>query len=137
MSEEELDDEDYRGTTQGSQLAGNNELWNNMGNGSPGALENNVNVTLFSISIHNISNLSWRGDAMFEQDHKIVESLLDKDKNFRRLFNKHCQLKSKVREANEGYLGISDFDLEVLKKEKLLLKDRMSVIIEDYRHTQI
>ena len=74
---------------------------------------------------------------MFEQDHKIVESLLDKDKNFRRLFNKHCQLKSNFREANEGYLGISDFDLEVLKKEKLLLKDRMSVIIEDYRHTQI
>ena len=74
---------------------------------------------------------------MFEQDQKIVESLLDKDKNFRRLFNKHCQLKSKVREANEGYLGVSDFDLEVLKKEKLLLKDRMSVIIEDYRHTQI
>ena len=74
---------------------------------------------------------------MFEQDHKIVESLLDKDKNFRRLFNKHCQLKSKGREANVGYLGISDFDLEVLKKEKLLLKDRMSVIIEDYRHTQI
>ncbi len=74
---------------------------------------------------------------MFEQDQKIVESLLGKDKNFRRLFNKHCQLKSKVREANDGYLGISDFDLEVLKKEKLLLKDRMSVIIEDYRHTQI
>ena len=74
---------------------------------------------------------------MFEQDQKIVESLLDKDKNFRRLFNKHCQLKSKVTEANEGYLGINNFDLEVLKKEKLLLKDRMSVIIEDYRHTQI
>ena len=64
---------------------------------------------------------------MFEQDHKIVESLLDKDKNFRRLFNKHCQLKSKVREANEGYLGISDFDLEVLKKEKLTTRDSRSV----------
>jgi len=72
---------------------------------------------------------------MFEQDQKIVESLLDKDRNFRRLYNKHCQLKSKVKEANESFVGISDFDLETLKKEKLLLKDRMSVIIEDYRHT--
>ena len=72
---------------------------------------------------------------MFEQDQEIVESLLDKDRNFRRLYNKHCQLKSKVKEANEGFVGISDFDLEVLKKEKLLIKDRMAVIIEDYRHT--
>ena len=74
---------------------------------------------------------------MFEQDQEIVESLLDKDRIFRRLYNKHCQLKSKVKEANEGFVGISDFDLEVLKKEKLLIKDRMSVIIEDYRHTHI
>ncbi len=74
---------------------------------------------------------------MFEQDQEIVESLLDKDRNFRKLYNKHCQLKSKVKEANEGFVGISDFDLEVLKKEKLLIKDRMSVIIEDYRHTHV
>ena len=74
---------------------------------------------------------------MFEQDQEIVESLLDEDRNFRKLYNKHCQLKSKVKEANEGIVGISDFDLEVLKKEKLLIKDRMSVIIEDYRHTHI
>ena len=72
---------------------------------------------------------------MFEQDQEIVESLLDKDRNFRRLYNKHCQLKSKVKEANEGFVVISDFDLEILKKEKLLIKDRMAVIIEDYRHT--
>ena len=72
---------------------------------------------------------------MFEQDQKIVESLLDKDRNFRRLYNKHCQLKSKVKEANEGFVGISDYDLDILKKEKLLIKDRMAVIIEDYRHT--
>ena len=58
---------------------------------------------------------------MFEQDQEIVESLLDKDRNFRRLYNKHCQLKSKVKEANEGFVGISDFDLEILKKEKLLI----------------
>ena len=76
-------------------------------------------------------------DAMFEQDQEIVESLLDKDRNFRKLYNKHCQLKSKVKEANEGFVGISEFDLEVLKKEKLLIKDRMAVIIEDYRHTRV
>ena len=74
---------------------------------------------------------------MFEQDQEIVQSLIDKNKNFRRLYNKHCQLKSKVKEANQGYLGIDDFDLEILKKEKLLIKDRLAIIIEDYRHTYI
>ena len=33
--------------------------------------------------------------------------------------------------------SIDDFDLEILKKEKLLIKDRMAIIIEDYRHTHI
>ena len=74
---------------------------------------------------------------MFEQDQEIVQSLIDKNKNFRRLYNKHCQLKSKVKEANQGYPSIGDFDLEILKKEKLLIKDRLSIIIEDYRHTHI
>jgi len=74
---------------------------------------------------------------MFEQDQEIVQCLIDKNKNFRRLYNKHCQLKSKVKEANQGYLSIDDFDLEILKKEKLLIKDRMATIIEDYRHTHI
>ena len=74
---------------------------------------------------------------MFERDQEIMQSLIDKNKNFRRLYNKHCQLKSKVKEANQGYLGIDDFDLEILKKEKLLIKDRMAIIIEDYRHTHI
>ncbi len=72
---------------------------------------------------------------MFEQDEEIVESLLDNNKNFRRLYNKHCQLKSKVKEANEGSVMIDNLYLEELKKEKLYIKDRLSVIIEDYRHT--
>ena len=74
---------------------------------------------------------------MFEQDQEIMQSLIDTNKNFRRLYNKHCQLKSKVKEANQGYLSIDDFDLEILKKEKLLIKDRLAIIIEDYRHTNI
>ena len=74
---------------------------------------------------------------MFEQDQEIVESLLDKNKNFRRLYDKHSELKSKVKEANKGYPSIDDFDLEVLKKEKLLIKDRLATIIEDYRHARV
>tara|TARA_Y100000748_G_C15310384_1_gene415942 strand:- start:331 stop:555 length:225 start_codon:yes stop_codon:yes gene_type:complete len=72
---------------------------------------------------------------MFEQDKEIVESLLDNNKNFRRLYNKHCQLKSKVKEANEGNIIVDNLFLDGLKKEKLQIKDRLSIIIEDYRHS--
>ena len=72
---------------------------------------------------------------MFEQDKEIVESLLDNNKNFRRLYNKHCQLKSKVKEANEGNIIIDNLFLDGLKKEKQQIKDRLSIIIEAYRHS--
>ena len=72
---------------------------------------------------------------MFEHDQEVVNSLLSGDNNFRRLYDKHAVLKSKVREANEGSIGVDEFSLEELKKEKLNLKDRMSEIIEDYKHS--
>ena len=74
---------------------------------------------------------------MFEQDQEIMQYLIDTNKNFRRLYNKHCQLKSKVKEINKLHFNIDGFDLELLKKEKLLIKDRLAIIIEDYRHTHI
>lgn len=72
---------------------------------------------------------------MFEQDREIVNSLLNDNNDFKRLYDKHSILKSTVREANEGNISIEHFSLEGLKKEKLILKDRMSVIIENYRHS--
>lgn len=71
---------------------------------------------------------------MFEYDQEIVSSLLNKSNNFKRLYEKHHILKNTVKEANEGQIGIDHFSLEELKKTKLNLKDRMSLIIEKYRH---
>jgi hypothetical protein len=70
---------------------------------------------------------------MFEHDQEIVNSLLNEDDNFKRLFEKHSQLKQRVREANLGMQPMDDFTLEKLKKEKLLIKDRMASIIANYR----
>lgn len=74
---------------------------------------------------------------MFEYDHNIIENLLVKDTNFKRLYDKHIQLKQRVNGANEGMEVIDDFTLENLKKEKLMLKDKMAAIIEDYRRTHV
>lgn len=72
---------------------------------------------------------------MFEYDQKIVDALLSEDISFKRLYEKHSDLKRKVHEANMGALAMDDFSLENMKKEKLFLKDQMAEIIERYRRT--
>jgi uncharacterized protein len=71
---------------------------------------------------------------MFEHDQEIVNSLLNENKDFKRLYEKHSVLKDTVKEANDKSLKVDPLDLEGLKKEKLILKDRMATIIEDYKH---
>lgn len=74
---------------------------------------------------------------MFEHDQEIVNSLLNENKDFKRLYEKHDVLKNTVKEANEKSIKVDQLSLEGLKKEKLILKDRMASIIEDYKHNQI
>ena len=70
---------------------------------------------------------------MFEFDQNIVDSLLSENNDFKRLYEKHGELKRRVKEANIGAAAIEHFDLENMKKEKLMLKDQMAAMIEDYR----
>lgn len=70
---------------------------------------------------------------MFDQDQELVKHLMKESNDFRRLYEKHSDLKKTVQQANEGDLGIDQQELEHLKKEKLLLKDRMSEMIAHYR----
>jgi uncharacterized protein YdcH (DUF465 family) len=70
---------------------------------------------------------------MFEFDQQIVDSLLSENIDFKRLYEKHDMLNQQVDEINSGNVTTDDVTLEKMKKEKLLLKDRMSVMIEDYK----
>ena len=72
---------------------------------------------------------------MFEHDQEIVNALLNENKDFKRLYEKHSVIKDTVKEANEKKLQVDELSLESLKKEKLILKDRMSSIIEDYKNS--
>ncbi len=72
---------------------------------------------------------------MFEFEKEIVQDLLKVNDNFRRMYNKHNQLNRKVDNANQRAETIDEFSLETLKKEKLLLKDRMAALIENHRHS--
>jgi uncharacterized protein YdcH (DUF465 family) len=72
---------------------------------------------------------------MFEYEQDIVEKLLDADHDFKSLFDRHAVLKEQVRSAETGELALEDTRLAALKKEKLLAKDKMAVMIARYRRT--
>lgn len=75
------------------------------------------------------------GGHMFEYDRDIVNFLLNESNDFKRLYDKHGYLKRTVKEANEGNINFDQLSLESLKKEKLLIKDSMSEMIENYRRS--
>ena len=54
---------------------------------------------------------------MFEHDQQVVNSLLNENKNFRRLYDKHSLLKRAVQEANQGHSNAEGLSLEELKSE--------------------
>ena len=70
---------------------------------------------------------------MFEHDTEIVNHLLSDNQKFQQLYNRHNELKEKVHDAEIGVLPLDDLALGEMKKEKLLTKDKMAVLIEDYR----
>jgi uncharacterized protein YdcH (DUF465 family) len=77
------------------------------------------------------------GRHMFEYEEAIVEQLLKENNDFKRLYNKHGQLKRRVEEVHRGREQLDDFSLENLKKEKLFIKDKMAALIEDYLQTHV
>ena len=76
------------------------------------------------------------GAHMFEYDQSTVQSLLSKNKNFERLFQRHNMLKEKVKSAEIGTIPLDDMALGTIKKEKLMAKDQMAAIIADFNRTQ-
>lgn len=65
---------------------------------------------------------------MFENQRDDVEALMDTDANFRRLYQRHKQLDSKVHDACIGVLPVDDATLTGMKKEKLRTKARLEHI---------
>ena len=70
---------------------------------------------------------------MFEYDQDIVEVLLNDNAQFQALYKEHNALKEKVRDAEIGVLPLDALSIGTMKKEKLLAKDKMAAIIEQYR----
>ena len=70
---------------------------------------------------------------MFEQDTEIVNHLLSGNQKFQQLYNRHHELKERVQKAESGVSPLDHLALGEMKKQKLLAKDKMAVIIANYR----
>lgn len=70
---------------------------------------------------------------MFEDQEETVQKLLATNPEFKALYDRHQELKSKVNDANIGASPLDDFSLDRLKKEKLLLKDKMAAMLSTAR----
>jgi uncharacterized protein YdcH (DUF465 family) len=70
---------------------------------------------------------------MFEYDQAIVDTLLHDNQRFQELYQQHHKLKEKVKDAELGVLPMDGTALGTMKREKLLAKDKMAAMIEEYR----
>ena len=70
---------------------------------------------------------------MFDFDQDIVNLLLEDNQQFQSLFKQHHDLKERVKDAELGLVPMDNLSLGALKKEKLLAKDKMAAMIEQYR----
>jgi uncharacterized protein len=72
---------------------------------------------------------------MFEdQQRDAVEAFMKADAEFRRLYQYHKELDSKVHDAEIGVLPIDDVTLLGMKKEKLYAKEKLQRMWDSRTH---
>lgn len=54
-----------------------------------------------------------------------ISKLKQSNAHFTKIFEEHNRLDHEVKDAEYGRVGMSDIEIEIMKKKKLLLKDEM------------
>jgi uncharacterized protein YdcH (DUF465 family) len=70
---------------------------------------------------------------MLHEYRDEIHELKQQNAHFAKIFEKHNELDQKIDDAEADRTILTDVELEVLKKEKLLLKDEAYKMIMDYR----
>ena len=73
---------------------------------------------------------------MLHEYKEEIHELKMSNAHFAKIFEKHNELDKKVEDAEADRVILTDVELEVLKKEKLLLKDEAYKMILDYKKAQ-
>jgi len=67
---------------------------------------------------------------MFENREEELESLLDENVEFRRLYRHHQGLDKRIAAAESGTAPMENLALSELKREKLRAKDRLTWMLQ-------
>jgi uncharacterized protein YdcH (DUF465 family) len=67
---------------------------------------------------------------MFPEYRELISHLKTRDLHFSRLFDKHNELDQQIKNIEARISAGSPDEVEVLKKEKLLLKDQLYTILK-------
>lgn len=73
---------------------------------------------------------------MLHEFKEEIHNLKLENAHFARIFDKHNDLDNQIEHAENGDVPMTDMALEVLKKEKLLLKDEAYKMIMDYKKSK-
>ena len=73
---------------------------------------------------------------MLHEYRDEIHDLKMSNAHFAKIFEKHNELDKQVEDAEAGRTLLTDMELEVLKKEKLLLKDEAYKMILDYKKSK-
>ncbi|MDR3446552.1 MULTISPECIES: YdcH family protein [unclassified Dyella] len=66
---------------------------------------------------------------MFPEHRDLITALKGRDPHFSRLFQRHNELDQEIKNMETGFAPAGDMAIEQMKKEKLLLKDQIYVIL--------
>jgi uncharacterized protein YdcH (DUF465 family) len=66
---------------------------------------------------------------MFPEFRDLITELKGRDPHFSRLFHQHNELDQEIKNMESGVVPAAPQAIEQLKKEKLLLKDQIYVIL--------
>ena len=67
---------------------------------------------------------------MFPEFRDLISKLKTEDAHFARLFDKHNELDRKIKNFESGIEIATSSEIEVLKKEKLAIKDELYAILK-------
>ena len=63
-----------------------------------------------------------------------ITELKQSNAHFTKIFEKRNKLDQDIQDAEHGRVGMSDVEIEKMKKEKLLLKDEMLKMILEHKN---
>jgi uncharacterized protein YdcH (DUF465 family) len=77
-----------------------------------------------------LGNSIKKGRAMFPEYRELMTKLKTSDRHFVHLFEQHNDLDQKIKNMEAGQPLSTHEQIEVLKKEKLLLKDQLHAYLK-------